>query len=137
MVSYAQDAEDVLLKRVFPQDYQGFYIDAGASDPVRFSVTKHFYDQGWRGVNIEPVPSVWLRLRDQRPRDVNLNAALSDREGRLTFYEVTTETTWFDLVSRAGRGVPGPWAGGPPTRDPSDHTGGRFARSMPTLRSTC
>ena len=26
MVSYAQDAEDVLLQRVFPRDYWGFYI---------------------------------------------------------------------------------------------------------------
>jgi len=66
MVSYAQDAEDVMLQRAFPRDYRGFYIDAGASDPVQFSVTKHFYDRGWRGINIEPVPSVWGRLRDQR-----------------------------------------------------------------------
>jgi FkbM family methyltransferase len=94
MVSYAQDAEDVMLQRAFPRDHQGFYIDAGASDPVKFSVTKHFYDQGWRGINIEPVPSVWKRLRDQRPRDINLNLALSDREGRLDFYEVASESTW-------------------------------------------
>jgi FkbM family methyltransferase len=93
MVSYAQDAEDVMLQRVFPRDHRGFYIDVGASDPVLMSVTKHFYDQGWRGVNIEPVPSVWERLRDQRPRDINLNAAVSDRVGQVTFYEVTSETT--------------------------------------------
>lgn len=107
MVSYAQDAEDVLLQRVFPRDYRGFYIDAGASDPVQCSVTKHFYDQGWRGINIEPVPSVWERLRDQRPRDVNLNVALPDRVGRATFYEVTSETSWSTLrawVAEAYRG---------------------------------
>ena len=94
MVSYAQDVEDVMLQRAFPRDYRGFYIDAGASDPVQFSVTKHFYDRGWRGINIEPVSSVWGWLRHQRPRDVNLNAGLSDREGRFTFYEVPSETTW-------------------------------------------
>jgi FkbM family methyltransferase len=97
MVSYAQEAEDVLLQRVFPRDYRGFYIDVGASDPVQLSVTKHFYDQGWRGINIEPVQSVWERLRDQRPRDVNLNVALSDRVGQFTFYEVPSETTWSTL----------------------------------------
>jgi hypothetical protein len=93
MVSYAQDAEDVMLQRAFPPGYRGIYIDAGASDPFQFSVTKHFYDCGWRGINIEPVPSVWERLQNQRPRDVNLNLALSDREGTLTFYEVASETT--------------------------------------------
>jgi len=110
MVSYAQDVEDVMLQRAFPRDYRGFYIDAGASDPVQFSVTKHFYDRGWRGINIEPVSSVWGRLRDQRPRDVNLNAGLSDREGRFTFYEVASETTWSTLSAEAaeafrGRGL--------------------------------
>jgi FkbM family methyltransferase len=97
MVSYAQDVEDVMLQRIFPRDYHGFYIDVGASDPSLFSVTKHFYDRGWRGINIEPVSSVWEKLRDQRPRDVNLNLALSDREGKLTFYEVASETTWSTL----------------------------------------
>ena len=56
MVSYAQDAEDVMLQRVFPRDYRGFYVDVGASEPVRFSVTKHFYDQGWRGSTSSPCP---------------------------------------------------------------------------------
>jgi FkbM family methyltransferase len=107
MVSYAQDAEDVLLQRVFPRDYRGFYIDAGASDPVQFSVTKHLYDHGWRGVNIEPVPSVWGRLRDQRHRDVNLNAGLSDRVGRLTFYEVPSETTWSTFSAVVAEGLVG------------------------------
>ena len=54
MVSYAQNHEDVLLRRVFPDEPNGFYIDVGANDPVRDSVTKHFYDRGWHGINIEP-----------------------------------------------------------------------------------
>ena len=56
MVSYAQDVEDVMLQRAFPRDYRGFYIDAGASDPVQFSVTKHFYDRGWAGSTSSPCP---------------------------------------------------------------------------------
>jgi FkbM family methyltransferase len=102
MVSYAQDVEDVMLQRVFPRDYCGFYIDVGASDPFLFSVTKHFYDRGWRGINIEPVFSVWEKLRDQRPRDVNLNIALSNEEGKLTFYDVASETTWSTLSAEIG-----------------------------------
>jgi FkbM family methyltransferase len=104
MVSYAQDVEDVMLQRAFARDYRGFYIDAGASDPVQFSVTKHFYDHGWRGINIEPVSSVWERLRDQRPRDVNLNVGLSDREGMLRFYEVASETTWSTFSAQVAEG---------------------------------
>jgi len=94
MVSYAQDGEDVLLRRAFPDDRVGSYVDVGANDPVSDSVTKHFYDRGWRGVNVEPIPGLFGRLRDARPRDINLNLGLSDREGRLPFYESPELPGW-------------------------------------------
>lgn len=87
MTSYADNFEDVLLRRAFPDEASGFYIDFGAYEPVEHSVTKHFYDSGWRGVNIEPNPSPFARLEAARPRDANLNIGLSDAEGVLTIYE--------------------------------------------------
>src|SRR5262245_12016004 len=87
MVSYAQNAEDVLLRRAFAGQPTGFYIDVGAGDPVADSVTKHFSLCGWRGINIEPFPGLFERLQADRPRDVNLNGGLSDRNGTRTFYE--------------------------------------------------
>lgn len=87
MVSYAQNREDVLLDRLFPRGLNGFYIDVGANDPVQNSVTKHFYDLGWRGVNIEPAAAPFERLREARARDINLNIGISDREDILTFHE--------------------------------------------------
>ena len=53
MISYAQNAEDVVLARVFAGRNTGRYVDVGACDPVRDSVTKHFYDHRWRGINVE------------------------------------------------------------------------------------
>ena len=84
--SYAQNFEDVILARVLA-GATGFYIDAGANDPVFHSVTKHFYDKGWSGVNIEPHRGFYRRLCAGRPRDVNLNVALSDSEAVATFHE--------------------------------------------------
>jgi FkbM family methyltransferase len=86
MISYAQNHEDVLLRRLFAPDFTGFYIDVGANDPVGCSVTKHFYDRGWSGINVEP-GRIFERLREARRRDVNLNVALSDRPERALFYE--------------------------------------------------
>ena len=94
MVSYAQDGEDVLLRRVFPADRSGFYVDVGANDPIQDSVTKHFSDRGWRGVNVEPIASLCDRLRDARPHDINLNVGLADREGFLTFHESPELPGW-------------------------------------------
>jgi FkbM family methyltransferase len=91
MISYAQNAEDVLLSRLFPPGRPGFYIDVGANDPVVDSVTKHFYDLGWRGINVEPSSRPFERLLQQRDRDVNLNVGLSDKEGSLSFYEFPPE----------------------------------------------
>ena len=87
-VSFAQNREDVLLHRLFSDQPGGFYIDVGAAHPVFHSVTKLFYNLGWHGVNIEPVPLLFEMLREDRPRDVNLNMGLSNHEGTLTFYEV-------------------------------------------------
>jgi hypothetical protein len=56
-ISYAQNNEDVLLWRALGHVQDGFYIDVGASDPVEHSVTRAFYDAGWRGINIEPLPA--------------------------------------------------------------------------------
>ena len=92
MTSYADNFEDVLLRRAFGDTVGGFYIDVGAHDPVDHSVTKHFYDLGWRGINVEPDPVPFARLVEGRGRDVNLNIGLSDREGQLTLYSAPSAT---------------------------------------------
>ncbi len=92
MIAYAQNGEDVVLARLFDRQETGHYLDVGAWDPVVDSVTKHFYDRGWRGVNVEPHPDSAARLRDERPGDVTLELALSRRAGTATLH-----------VDRAGR----------------------------------
>src|SRR5580692_1079228 len=87
MTSYAANFEDVLLHRAFRGQRSGFYIDVGAYEPVDDSITNHFYENGWSGINIEPNPAPFGRLRAARGRDKNLNIGLSNREGRLTVYE--------------------------------------------------
>ncbi len=76
MISYAQNFEDVMLRRVFEDRNNGFYVDVGAMDPVLESVTKYFYDQGWSGINIEPNEWFYKKLIEDRPRDINLKVAV-------------------------------------------------------------
>jgi FkbM family methyltransferase len=92
MIAYGQNLEDVLLSRLFPAEHAGFYVDIGANHPVHCSVTKHFYDCGWTGVNVEP-SGIFDLLRKERPRDVNLNAAVSSRNGTAVLYEYPSQTT--------------------------------------------
>ncbi len=92
-VSYAQNYEDILLSRAF-REPEGFYLDVGANHPTFHSVTRLFYDRGWRGINIEPSPVVFERLAAERPRDINLNLGISDAEGTLTFFESLVYHGW-------------------------------------------
>jgi FkbM family methyltransferase len=86
MISYAQNAEDVVLARLFDAQQAGTWIDVGAGHPVDDSVTKHFADRGWRGLNIEPNPDLHKSLLEQRPEDVNLAVAASEAPGRATLW---------------------------------------------------
>lgn len=86
-ISYAQNYEDVMLARALAAVERGFYIDVGAQDPRFDSVTKAFYDQGWHGINLEPVEHWHRRLQQDRPRDINLCLAAGDREGMIEFHE--------------------------------------------------
>lgn len=87
-ISYAQNLEDVMLSRVFAAKTDGFYVDVGAWDPDKDSVTKAFYEKGWSGVNVEPGHYNWQRLVKARTRDINLQVAVSDHEGQAKFLEV-------------------------------------------------
>ena len=87
IISYAQTREDVLLWRALHTVHRGFYVDVGAHDPTDLSVTRAFYDLGWRGINVEPNPYYAEKLRNERPRDVTLEVALGHSPGAAAFYE--------------------------------------------------
>lgn len=87
-ITYAQNAEDVMLWRALRHVEGGFYIDVGAQDPVVDSVTKAFYERGWHGINIEPIEHWYRRLVEDRPHDVNLRVATSDHAGDVILFNV-------------------------------------------------
>ena len=93
-ISYAQNCEDVLLWRALGHIKNGFYIDVGANDPVDHSVTKAFYDAGWSGINIEPLPALHQLFVDQRARDTNLAMAAGASDGSLTLFDVPSVNGW-------------------------------------------
>jgi len=82
-ISYSQNFEDVMLWRALRHVKNGTYVDVGAQDPVVDSVSRAFYEHGWRGVHIEPVPFYAGLLRQNRPDEIVLQAALGETEGTL------------------------------------------------------
>ena len=88
MVSYAQNYEDVMLRRALKDIPQGFYVDVGAAWPDQDSVTKYFYGVGWTGINIEPNTNFFEKLDKDRPKDINLCLAVSDTCGVQEFTQI-------------------------------------------------
>lgn len=84
-ISYAQNFEDVMLWRALKHINNGFYVDVGANRPIMDSVSKAFYDRGWRGIHIEPVPEFAELLRQNRPDERVLEVALGAYEGVIDF----------------------------------------------------
>ena len=102
-VSYAQNAEDVVLWRVLGGVPHGFYVDVGAADPVVDSVTLAFSQRGWHGINVEPVPEFAERLRRERPADLCIEAAVGAAQGEVDL-QVFNGTGW-STVDRDAAGV--------------------------------
>ena len=86
-ISYAQNFEDVMLLRALKHVEKGFYIDVGANDPSIDSVTKAFYERGWHGINIEPLPTHYADLVQERPQDINLQCAAGATNGEIEVWE--------------------------------------------------
>jgi len=84
--SFAQNYEDVVLEQALGHIQNGFYIDIGAWHPDEQSVTKRFYQRGWSGVNVEPQLAGFKLFQQRRPKDVNLQVAVSDVADELVLW---------------------------------------------------
>ena len=86
MYSWSQEGEDLILSRIFGGQAVGFYVDIGAHHPKRFSNTYLFYKRGWRGINIDAMPSSMKLFDKKRPRDINLEMGIGTNVGELDYY---------------------------------------------------
>lgn len=87
-ISHAQNHEDTRLWRALGGIPQGCYLDVGAYDPDLHSVTKAFYERGWRGINLEPVATGHALLAQFRPGDLNLRLAVGPEAGSCPFFHI-------------------------------------------------
>lgn len=78
---FSQFGEDVAIRRFFPNDFRGTYVDIGAYDPFGFSNTALLWMQGWNGINIDANAASVARLRRHRPGDRTIHAAVVPAAG--------------------------------------------------------
>jgi O-antigen biosynthesis protein len=108
LTSYAQNFEDVMLWRALKGVRNGFYVDVGAHSPNVDSVSRLFYENGWRGVHIEPVAKWAQELRQARPDEKVIEAILGAESGTGTIYvlgDSGLNTTHLDIAESHQRDV--------------------------------
>lgn len=109
-VSYAQNFEDVRLWRAFSDVAEGRYLDIGAQEPIRDSVSYAFYLRGWRGVHVEPTPAYAAALRAARPEELVIEAAVSCAPGPIPFYVISETGLSTGVADLAKRHAEAGWA---------------------------
>lgn len=93
-VSYAQSGEDLILQYLFTVlgIERVSYLDVGAHHPSYLSNTYLFYQNGGRGVCVEPDPSLYKEFSGKRPRDTHLNCGVGITPGEAEFFVMSTST---------------------------------------------
>lgn len=85
-IGYGQEGEDLILLRLLDMSKPGFYVDIGAHHPIRFSNTYAFYRAGWSGLNVDATPGSMKIFQALRPRDTNVEVAVSDSTHPMLFH---------------------------------------------------
>ena len=107
--SYSQFGEDVHILSYYDRLASernisvdaGCIVDIGAFRPITFSNSYLFYKKGWHGINIDPPPGSKRIFDKVRPRDTNLELAISPVDGASTFFLFGTPSVWNTLDAEA------------------------------------
>ena len=84
--SYAMDGEDIAISVFNKKKEKGFYVDIGAHHPIQRNNTHLLFKKGWEGINIDVNQFSIELFNFLRPNDLNLQIAVSDKEGEISFF---------------------------------------------------
>ncbi|WP_435019557.1 sulfotransferase domain-containing protein [Tundrisphaera sp. TA3] len=108
-VSYAPNAEDIRLDRIF-RGRTGLFLDINAGHPTRDNASFFFHLRGWTGINVEAPGADHGRFRAERPADLNLTIRLSDADAGMAYDEagvpMSSTRALAGLIDQYRLGVP-------------------------------
>jgi FkbM family methyltransferase len=96
-----EQLDKILYDRYFQRQINGFFIECGANDGIFLSSCKFFNDIGWQGINIEPSKELYSKLIVNRPKNINLNIALSNKFGYSNFDFITFDNGGFSRLEES------------------------------------
>lgn len=95
---FSQCEQDKYLEENVFKGYKGgIFVDVGAHDGISINNTLYFEkNHEWRGINIEPIKSVYDKLVINRPNSININCAVCNNDGETEFF---CNTGYTEMIS--------------------------------------
>lgn len=93
-ISWSQAGEDLSILAILAKIERGRYLDIGAHHPTRFSVTRHLFQRGWTGVNVDGNVDLIGAFLQSRPLDTSLNYCVGNEKNyQLSVFDETAIST--------------------------------------------
>lgn len=88
MKYYSQDSQDRLIDIFLDRAENGFFVDIGAHNGIKFS-NSYFFEKNrnWSGICVEPMPEVFEELKQNRSCHL-VNGVVSNYSGSLEFRRI-------------------------------------------------
>ncbi len=83
---YSFSGVDIIIENIFRDKNHGFYLDVGCQHPIKNNNTYLLYKKGWKGINIDLDPDNINLFNISRPKDDNINIAVSNKVGEADLY---------------------------------------------------
>ena len=80
------DNEDTAILNYFKDRKNGFYVDVGCYHPIHINNTHLLHMQNWSGVNIDTSQFSIDLFNFMRPKDLNYNCAISDKNENIKLF---------------------------------------------------
>lgn len=95
--SKSQINQDVTVLDYFKNKKNGYFIEIGANDGITLSNTyllEKYFD--WKGICVEPLPTVFSKLVESRPKSICINKAVFETSGMTLPFDISEKN---DLLS--------------------------------------
>ncbi|MDG5786699.1 glycosyltransferase [Evansella sp. AB-P1] len=90
---FSEAGEDINVIKLFNKKTNGFYIDVGAFRPKKYSNTYLLHLlYGWNGINVDASTEAIELFKNDRPNDINIQAAIGDEKREATYYKFKEKT---------------------------------------------
>ena len=89
----SQLGEEKIILDLFGNNFKGKFVDLGCFHPTRHNNTFELYKKGWRGINVDLNPFTIELFNFFRPKDININTAISNKNEEVELYYINEFNT--------------------------------------------